>query len=163
MAKFKVGDRVRLTDTVYGDSEAGDLGTVTEVPDYSGFYAKLDGRRKGAQGNGVHWVGWRGAELVEPDIAVGDKVLVAYEGIISFVDNGGYEVTHEYENYWAPKDQVTLVSKAEPEYEPGQLYRDADEQLFYRTDSNMWRWLRSDGSGPVMAYPALPLTKVTVS
>lgn len=164
--EFKVGDRIRLTKSVYGGSEAGDVGTVTKLASGGDVFAKLDGRSGGALGNGVYWVDPAAAELAEPDIAIGDTVLVAYEGVVSYVGDGPY---YEVEalpgvHHYAGAEHVTLVSKAEPAepvYTPGKLYRDAGGHLYYRTDNHTWRFLAGNGRATVAEHPYLPMVEVT--
>lgn len=109
-------------------------------------------------------------ELIEPTIEVGDTVLVAFEGRVADVRTLGMDLIRTDGSYgWTRHADATLVSKAEPTYTPGKLYRDADGLLLYRTgtDSPMatpWLGLFEDGySTMVHDLDVLrPITEVSI-
>lgn len=126
MAKFKVGDRVHI---VAEGVSGRPTGTVTGYS-YDNEFVRVKSDDDRSTG------GWFESNLehVAPAIAVGDTVRVAYEGQVSFTYGDGslgvLDATGYYHSTTARA--ATLVEKAELEYTPGKLYRDADGGLIFR-------------------------------
>ncbi len=160
MSKFEIGDKVKVRD----NSSWGRNSPVGLSPTWGGVLtaASVDGpyiavyTASGQRGQFSEAT----LELVEPTIEVGDKVLVAFEGVVSYVgDTNFYELILPNGKYrYADAEHTTLVKKAEPVSTPGTLYVDDNGDRFFRTDTEEWIQLTTDGDYHWHKTPVAPLT-----
>lgn len=163
MAKFKVGDRVRLLVSI-GDTPEGAEGVITEGAGRRGVFpylAVFTGARLPLEEDEI--------ELVVPETPqVGDTVRFTYEGSVTRVFNDGVEVDYHHHVFGSDDAEVEVIKKAEPEYVPGALYIDSQGYLWYRNaDSapNEWTYLDTDGCKSEWGSvgPNYPVKAATVS
>lgn len=95
------------------------------------------------------------------EFKIGDTVVATITGEVALAGSRGIYIENTYGEVFVPFAEYSIeaVKKAEPVYEVGQLYRDVDNRLFYRTELDEWLWLARDGDYTFAEDPIEPLTK----
>lgn len=107
----------------------------------------------------------------------GDKIRVRadWEGIVRYdftADSDGFTVTYGdgSRGVWLPREvtNVELIASAEPEYEEGMPYEDADGDIFIRRyedepNAESQPWMDTCGNLEAEDVPVRPLTLMTAN